>query len=196
MFEQPSELSMRSDGSLARAMAPSTRDLLARLVDVATAAADNDRAEAKYTLEKALAMLISSRGSDKGRFAHASRGGLAPWQARRVAGHVREHIGTHLRASYLATLVKLSNSHFNRAFKVSFQDTPSVYIMRQRIRLAQDIMLTTSHPLSQIALQCGWCDQAHFSRMFRRFVGQSPRRWRRQYATDVNPLRNGDSVAH
>jgi AraC family transcriptional regulator len=76
----------------------------------------------------------------------------------------------------------LSYSHFNRAFKVSFNETPTAYIMRQRVRLAQEKMLSTGHPLSRVALECGLCDQAHFSRMFRRVVGQSPRLWRRQFA--------------
>jgi AraC-like DNA-binding protein len=44
---------------------------------------------------------------------------------------------------------------------------------------AQRLMLATDAPLSQIALDCGLADQAHFSRLFRRFVGESPRSWRR-----------------
>jgi AraC-like DNA-binding protein len=109
------------------------------------------------------------------------RGGLAPWQARRVAEYVRENIGTSLRASELSKLVRLSYSHFNRAFKVSFRQTPTSYIMRQRVLLAQEKMLTTAQSLSQVALECGLCDQAHFSRMFRRIVGQSPKLWRIQF---------------
>jgi transcriptional regulator GlxA family with amidase domain len=142
-----------------------TPSLLARLVEAAAAASpDHEAAGALRT--------------------RAPRGGLAPWQIKRVAAYVHGHIGTSLRASELAKLVRLSYSHFNRAFKVSFQETPTAYIMRQRMRLAQDKMLTTGHPLSQVALECGLCDQAHFSRMFRRIVGESPRLWRRQFAPD------------
>jgi AraC family transcriptional regulator len=121
--------------------------------------------------------------------AYPVRGGLAPWQARRVAAYIEEHVGSSIRASHLAALVNLSNSHFNRAFKVSFRDTPVVYMMRQRMRVAKEMMLTTQQPLSQIALQCGLCDQAHFSRMFRRFVGLSPRLWRRQFSTEISAAR-------
>lgn len=147
--------------------------LLESLVDAATAANDGDREKARFTLENALALLDSRP--------NLARGGLAPWQARRVAAYVRDNIGTSLRASELSTLVRLSYSHFNRAFKVSFQQTPTSYIMRQRVSLAQEKMLTTAHSLSRVALECGLCDQAHFSRMFRRVVGQSPRLWRRQF---------------
>ena len=41
-------------------------------------------------------------------------------------------------------------------------------------------MLTTDEPLSQIALACGLCDQSHFTRVFRRIVGESPNAWRRR----------------
>ena len=111
------------------------------------------------------------------------RGGLAPWQSRRVTVYVREHIGMRLKTSDLAKLVQLSITHFHRAFKVSFQETPAAYIMRQRMRLAQDLMLATGHPLSWVAMECGLCDQAHFSRVFRRLSGQSPSLWRRQFAS-------------
>jgi AraC-like DNA-binding protein len=191
MFERAYEPIMMSTGSLAGSMSPSTRDLLARLVDVATASAGNGP-EAQAMLRKALAMFASGPGPA----GLACRGGLAPWQARRVAAYIHGHIGSSLRAAQLATLVRLSNSHFFRAFKVSFHETPAAYIMRQRMRLAQDLMLTTRHPLSQIALQCGLCDQAHFSRMFRRFVGLSPRLWRRQLASDPSSQPHLHSLTH
>lgn len=171
----------------AGAPALDTPGLLERLVDAATAANDGDREKARYSLENALALLTASdRPGDKLRHS-VPRGGLAPWQARRVAAYVRDNIGTSLRASELSRLVRLSYSHFNRAFKVSFQQTPTSYIMRQRMSLAQEKMLTTGHSLCRVALECGLCDQAHFSRMFRRVVGQSPRLWRRQFVSGAPP---------
>jgi AraC family transcriptional regulator len=186
MFERTSELTMNRDDGRGSTMAPSTRALLAKLVDLATFTGSSDRQEAEGTLEKALAVFAASPSTRNSGVLVPTRGGLAPWQARRVAAHIRENVGTRLRASYLATLVKLSNSHFNRAFKVSFHETPTAYILRQRMRLAKDMMVSTTQPLSQIALLCGLCDQAHFSRMFRRFVGESPRVWRRRFASEPN----------
>jgi AraC-like DNA-binding protein len=42
-------------------------------------------------------------------------------------------------------------------------------------------MLSSGDALSRIALDCGMCDQAHFTRVFRRVVGVSPSVWRRQF---------------
>jgi AraC-like DNA-binding protein len=50
------------------------------------------------------------------------------------------------------------------------------------MRHAQVIMLNTREPLSQVALDCGMFDQAHFTRMFRKVVGISPSLWRRQFS--------------
>ena len=186
MLERTTELTMNRDDNRGSAMAPSTRALLAKLVDLATFTGGSERQEAEGTLEKALAVFAANPATRNSGVLIPARGGLAPWQARRVATHIRDNVGTRLRASYLARLVKLSNSHFNRAFKVSFQETPTAYILRQRMRLAKDMMLSTSQPLSQIALLCGLCDQAHFSRMFRRFSGESPRVWRRRFASEPN----------
>jgi len=164
----------------------SATDLPERLVAAATAASDGNTEKALSTLESAIALLTASQESGIALRYFPPRGGLAPWQMRRVAEYIRDNISVGLRASELSSLVRLSYSHFNRAFKVSFHETPTSYIMRQRMSLAKEKMLTTRLPLSRVALECGLCDQAHFSRMFRRVVGLSPRVWRRQFASDLS----------
>jgi transcriptional regulator GlxA family with amidase domain len=79
-------------------------------------------------------------------------------------------------------LANLSRYHFSRAFRQSFEDTPHAYVMRRRIERAQGLMLTSVVPLGQIAVECGLADQAHFTKLFRRLVGESPSVWRRARA--------------
>ncbi|THV12671.1 helix-turn-helix domain-containing protein [Rhizobium rhizophilum] len=107
------------------------------------------------------------------------QGGLAPWQFRNVEAYVDTHIAAQIRIENLASICRLSVSHFSRAFKVSFGKAPHFYIMTKRIELAQTLMITTHEPLSQIALFCGLSDQAHLSNLFRRCVGTTPQSWRR-----------------
>jgi AraC family transcriptional regulator len=116
------------------------------------------------------------------------RGGLAGWQAKRVAAYVEEHIGADIRAADLAAITRLSLSHFFRAFRKSFGETPHSYVRRRRMHRAQAIMLSSNQPLAQIALDCGMCDQAHFSRVFRKVVGINPWAWRRQYSLGPRAL--------
>jgi AraC family transcriptional regulator len=109
----------------------------------------------------------------------ATRGGLAPWQVRRVTAYIEEHLASTIRLQDLASIARLSHSHFCRAFKESIGHPAHAYVMRRRVQRAQGLMLTSAESLSQIAAQCGMADQAHFCKLFRRLVGESPNAWRR-----------------
>lgn len=105
--------------------------------------------------------------------------GLAPWQVRRTLEHIGANLGSSFTNKELAALVRLSESHFNVAFRNSFGHSPRLYIIHRRIERAQKLMLSTEASLTDIALECGFADQAHLSRLFRRFVGEPPASWRR-----------------
>ena len=107
--------------------------------------------------------------------------GLAPWQIRRVREHVEQALSGVVRVSGLAEIARLSTSHFTRAFKASFGIAPGTYVSGRRIERAKAMMLETAGPLCQISLECGFTDQAHLSRVFRRTTGQTPSRWRREH---------------
>jgi AraC family transcriptional regulator len=107
------------------------------------------------------------------------RGGLAPWVVCKVSTYIETHLDSAISTADLAALAKLSTYHFCRAFRQSFDAPPHAYVMRRRMERAQSLMLQTDLPLAQIAMDCGWADQAHLNKSFRRFVGQSPGAWRR-----------------
>jgi AraC family transcriptional regulator len=107
------------------------------------------------------------------------RGGLAPWQIQRVTAHIESHLDGPITTQDLATIAKVSTYHFTRAFRESLSETPHGYVMRRRVERAQGLMLTTNVALGRIAIDCGFADQAHFNKLFRRLAGQSPGAWRR-----------------
>jgi AraC family transcriptional regulator len=111
------------------------------------------------------------------------RGGLAPWQVRRVTTHIETNLSAAITTKDLALLAKLSLFHFCRAFRESFGESPRGYVRRRRVERAQGLMLTTNTSLGEIAADCGFTDQAHLSRLFRRIVGESPGLWRRARTT-------------
>lgn len=111
--------------------------------------------------------------------APVTQGGLAPWQARKLRKHIDENLDDTLTTAVLGDLVALSASYFGRAFKVTFGETPHAYITRRRLEAAREMMLGTTEPLSQIAYQCGFADQSHLCRLFRRAAGVAPQAWRR-----------------
>ena len=111
-------------------------------------------------------------------------GGLAPWQRRKVDRYLKENLHRSIGLNEIANEVRLSVSHFCRAFKKSSGETPHACVLRLRLELARKLMLTTGDTLSQIALSCGLADQAHLSKLFRRIFQDTPNAWRRRNLTD------------
>lgn len=160
-------------------------DELAELIIDANTSFETDRLKAKRCIQRALQLVRgkSTPGVPKVQ-AICIRGGLAVWQLKQLTTYIESNLGDRILAPQLAALVRLSVGHFFRAFKTSFGMCPQDYIMRRRISRAEVLMRTSTRSLACIALECGLCDQAHFSRTFRRIVGVSPNIWRRQLGLD------------
>ncbi len=157
----------------------SLASVLAGLLEDADKAIDTDRQAARAFITRAAGLLqVEAAPAAEAKPARAS-GGLAPWQMRRALAHIEMALPAVIPLQDLAGIAKLSPGYFSRAFKVSFGIAPHAYILGRRIERAQELMLTTSLPLARIALDCGFCDQAHFYRLFRRRTGASPASWRR-----------------
>jgi transcriptional regulator GlxA family with amidase domain len=154
------------------------RSVMAEMFTAMNSALSDERGLAKECLRRAAAILQSVE-EPRATPSTQARGGLAPWQIRKVTLHIETNLDSPIRSDELASIVRLNPCHFSRAFRNSFGESPLEYIIRQRMERAQGLMLSTDAPLSQIALDCGMADQAHFSRMFHRVVGESPRVWRR-----------------
>jgi AraC family transcriptional regulator len=158
----------------------------AQLIEAACRARDGDHEATKAHIAHALALLrgIPSLDPSSTRLlsnveTHVVRGGLPAWQTRRVIAHVEANLSRRIPVQELARLLGLSATHFCRAFKCTVGASPRDYVLRRRIEVAQGLMLTTSEPLSSIAVRCGMCDQPHFTRSFHRIVGETPYTWRR-----------------
>ncbi len=149
-----------------------------RLVEAARSARNGDCETAKIHIAQALE-LIHCHPSVHSASQATVRGGLAKWQARRLMEHIDAHLATKIHLDELALLFGFSAGHFCRVFKCTFGITAHAFITRRRIELAQRLMLTTRQTLSEIALSCGMGDQSHFTRSFRRIVGDTPYAWRR-----------------
>lgn len=108
-------------------------------------------------------------------------GGLAKWQRQRAIELLRENLNGNVRLGELAKECGLSVSHFARSFKVAFGVSTHQWLIRQRIDLTKELLTNTALPLSEIATQSGFGDQAAFTRTFHRIVGASPGHWRRAH---------------
>lgn len=107
------------------------------------------------------------------------RGGLAPWQLHRATEMLRAHLDGQIALSDVARECKLSVSHFVRAFKQTNGQPPYRWLLQKRIEAAKELLLHSGLPMVEIALKCGFADQACFIRAFRKLLNTTPGEWRR-----------------
>jgi AraC-like DNA-binding protein len=158
------------------------RSAVAELFRALSETLPDHRGSAAECLQRAEALLEAVERQATPAAPSTVRQGLAPWQVRRVLAYIDANLDKSIRNKDLAAVARLSEFHFNVAFRNSVGDSPHEYIIRRRMERAQGLMLSTDAPLSEIAVECGLADQAHFTRLFRRVVGETPGAWRRARA--------------
>ncbi len=96
----------------------------------------------------------------------------------RVLNFVSERYGRTIQLEELAEQAGLSPFHFSRVFKKTIGQTPHQFVTSYRVEQAKRQLADPEEPLIDIAMACGFSDQAHFTRVFKQLTGRTPRGWR------------------
>jgi AraC family transcriptional regulator len=104
--------------------------------------------------------------------------GLPQWRLRRAVEYIDAHLSEPVTLADLASSTGLSRMHFAAQFRVATGMRPHEYLLRRRIDRAQQLLREPTATVIDTALSVGFHTQAHFSAVFKRFVGATPRRWR------------------
>ncbi len=96
----------------------------------------------------------------------------------RVIDFIEAHLAEDLSLTDLAAVACLSPFHFTRAFKARHGMSPVRFVQRRRVERAMRLLAVPGNRLIEIAHQCGFADQAHFTTAFRRVTGMAPGAWR------------------
>jgi AraC family transcriptional regulator len=156
---------------------------LAQMLETARVNSDKDFEVTKRLVAEASSLLDLHLGRPPDASTlRRPRAGLARWQINRVSAFIEERLTECIRVCDLSAIARSSPSYFSCAFKRTFGASPHAYLMGRRICRAVELMLKSDAPLSEIAHSCGFADQAHFSRQFRRVMGHPPSHWRRERA--------------
>ena len=107
------------------------------------------------------------------------RGGLAPWQWKRVKELMSATLSEDVPLARLANECGLSVRHFSRAFRQSTGTSPHRWLLKHRVDYARELLGNRGLSLSNVAHSCGFADQSHFTRVFTAMIGVSPGAWRR-----------------
>ncbi len=106
---------------------------------------------------------------------------ISPRRLRRVLDFIDSNLGTDLGLDDLASVAGSSRFHFSRTFRDATGFPPYRYLIHRRVDAAKTLLLQDKLSISQIAKQCGFNSQSQFAAMFRRVLGTSPRRFRREH---------------
>ena len=101
------------------------------------------------------------------------RGGLAPWQERRAKDILSNNLSGDLALAKVARECALSASHFTRAFRQSLGMAPHQWLLNLRVERGKEQLLNSDASLANIAIDCGFADQSHFTRVFTTYRQQS-----------------------
>jgi AraC family transcriptional regulator len=133
-----------------------------------------------YVESLTLALLIDlHRHQNSQRRVAPIKGGLAPWQLRRVEEMIHEKLADDLSLADLAGITGLSKSHFARAFHRSTGLPPHQFQLNARVERAKHLLRRGDLSLTEIGIDCGFKEQSQFIRAFRRLAGVAPGVWQR-----------------
>jgi transcriptional regulator GlxA family with amidase domain len=103
---------------------------------------------------------------------------LARWRLKRAIDYVEAQLDKPVSLADVASSAGLTRMHFAAQFKAATGLRPHEYLLRRRIERAQEMLVGTDMSLVDVALSVGFQTQAHFTSVFKRYAGQSPRAWR------------------
>lgn len=119
--------------------------------------------------------------------ATALRKTYASPRERRLLEPVMAYLNAHLTdpdltLDHLSQLAGVSDAYLRRVFKKQYGTAPAGFVIRERIRLAKQLLLSTeASRISQVASQVGYSDPLYFSRLFKKYTGLSPTEYSRAH---------------
>ena len=104
---------------------------------------------------------------------------LTPAQLRLVDEYIHAHLDKKFSVADLAACLHLSVPHFERMFRAAIRRPPYQYVLELRLERARRLLAHSRLPLAEVAQQCGFSSQSHFTAHFTRYAGLSPARFAR-----------------
>jgi AraC family transcriptional regulator len=104
----------------------------------------------------------------------SGKGRLSQAQMRRLTEYIDSRLHEQLNLETLAAVAGVGLWTFTHHFRESFGRTPHAYVIERRVDRARRLLTQTSLPIKEIALVCGFADQAHMTRVFRTRLQATP----------------------
>ena len=122
-----------------------------------------------------LVTLVRQCGFDR---SVTSTDGLGVSEFDRLVAHIEARLDTKITPAALAAEIGMSEASFARKFRAATGETPMAFVRELRLRTARQMLERERISVGEIAIRCGFTDQAHFSRTFRKAYGHAPKQYR------------------
>jgi AraC-like DNA-binding protein len=109
---------------------------------------------------------------------------LQLWRLRRVEAYIRSHISETIKLADLANAAGLTRMYFASQFRAKTGIRPHEYVILERIAYAQTLLMVPQIRTRDVGFSVGFANQAHFTTVFRRYVGSPPHLWRLSQAPE------------
>src|SRR5271167_4119173 len=156
--------------------------IIKNLLNIINFAFDNPERSSQLLIDEVSVLLTSHLIQNYSEIAPCERrrGGLASWQERIAKEILLARIRNPPTIDELGQACGVSARHFIRAFRQSTGRTPHQWLMHERALSAKNLLEHSDRTLAEISATCGYADQSHLCRAFRRCFGGSPSAARRQ----------------
>lgn len=104
--------------------------------------------------------------------------GLSQQKLQQVIDYIDHRLSEKIRLVDLAKVANMSQYYFCSLFKQSLGISPYQYIIGQRIELAKKLLKQQELPIVDVALKCGFSNQNHLNKQFRKRTGITPLAYR------------------
>jgi len=134
----------------------------------------------KMPLKNSQGEIIGTAGYNyelsSGQVSHAIYGEMGE-----IIDYIKDNIERSITVGELAEKACLSVSALERQFKKRFKIPPLQYVKRLRLNMSCELLMTTDKSISEIALECGFCDHSYMTKTFTKTIGMSPRKYRNKF---------------
>ncbi|HPA18827.1 MAG TPA: substrate-binding domain-containing protein [Verrucomicrobiae bacterium] len=107
-------------------------------------------------------------------------------EVKRLVRFVEENVNMPFGVERLEGMVSFSRRSLEQRFRACLRTTPYDYILRARVRRAEDLLISDDYrSLGHVAQSCGFADTRRFRLVFQQVTGTTPTKYRRHRLTDL-----------
>jgi len=133
------------------------------------------------SLSLALTFYLYGRYSSTRHSGNEPKPKLSMSQIRLLQDYIHAHLAEDLSVSKLAGVVELSPHYFSCVFKNTIGITPHRYVLGKRINEGRSMLAKRQIPILEVAMALGFASQSHFTDVFRKVTGTTPKRFQQEH---------------